>query len=74
MMLQLEIKGDNMRNIDIHCHILPGLDDGASSEKESLRMLKLAAKNGIKGVIATPHYSVGYPNLCPERIGSPVQN
>ena len=57
-----------MRNIDIHCHILPGLDDGASSEKESLRMLKLAAKNGIKGVIATPHYSVGYPNLCPERI------
>ena len=42
-----------MRIIDIHSHILSGVDDGASSEKESLQMLKMAVKQGMTGVIAT---------------------
>lgn len=41
--------------IDIHCHILPGVDDGARDEKESLGMLRTAAKEGIREVILTPH-------------------
>ena len=49
-----------MRKIDIHNHVLPGLDDGASDEKESMRMLKSAAKQGVISVIATPHYSPEY--------------
>lgn len=57
-----------MKIIDIHSHILPGFDDGASDERESLRMLKMAAKQGITGVIATPHFSVEYPNRNPEKI------
>jgi len=40
---------------DIHVHILPGLDDGASSVKESERMLREAQKNNISRIIATPH-------------------
>ncbi|MFQ8693906.1 MAG: CpsB/CapC family capsule biosynthesis tyrosine phosphatase [Blautia hansenii] len=36
-----------MKKIDIHSHILPGFDDGSSSEAESLQMLKMAAKQGI---------------------------
>ena len=41
--------------IDIHCHILPGIDDGARNAKESLRMAKIAAADGVKKIVATPH-------------------
>ena len=57
-----------MKIIDIHSHILPGLDDGASSERESIRMLKLAAKQGVTAVIATPHYSPEYLSKSPDEI------
>jgi len=42
--------------IDIHCHILSGMDDGASDLQESLEMARLAYKDGIRHIIATPHY------------------
>ena len=54
--------------IDTHSHILPGLDDGASDMQESIRMLRQAGQQGIRGVIATPHYSGRFPNICPDRI------
>lgn len=41
---------------DIHCHILPGIDDGAEDKKEMIRMLQLAYKEGIRTIIATPHF------------------
>lgn len=41
--------------IDIHAHILPGLDDGPSTLDESLEMARIAAKDGIRVIIATPH-------------------
>ena len=41
--------------IDIHCHILPGIDDGPEKLKTSLSMAAIAAKDGIHTVIATPH-------------------
>ncbi len=41
---------------DIHCHILPGIDDGAANEREMLQMLKVAYSQGIRYVFATPHY------------------
>jgi len=44
--------------IDIHTHILPGIDDGAADLYDSLEMLKIAAKNGVKGIVATPHCNV----------------
>ncbi|WP_106496250.1 tyrosine-protein phosphatase [Lentibacillus sp. Marseille-P4043] len=45
--------------IDINCHILPGLDDGPQSLRETLAMAKKAAKQGIHTVIATPHHNNG---------------
>ena len=57
-----------MRKIDIHCHIIPGLDDGAADLNESLEMLKIAWAQGFDTFIATPHYSLHYQNLCPELI------
>jgi len=41
---------------DIHTHILPEVDDGASSMKEALDMLECAYNNGIRRIIATPHF------------------
>lgn len=43
------------RFIDIHAHILPGVDDGAKNMAESLAMLKQAQREGIRTVILTPH-------------------
>ena len=46
--------------IDIHSHIIPNLDDGSSSIEESLKMIKIAIKDGITTIVATPHI---YNNL-----------
>lgn len=43
--------------IDIHSHILPGIDDGAKSSSETLDLLKKAEKEGISSIIATPHHN-----------------
>ena len=42
--------------IDFHSHILPGIDDGSSSIEESVELLKMLKGQGIKTVVATPHY------------------
>ena len=41
--------------IDIHCHILPEVDDGARNLEESLTMLRQEVKQGVAAVILTPH-------------------
>ncbi|MFD1020253.1 tyrosine-protein phosphatase [Thalassobacillus hwangdonensis] len=43
--------------IDLHCHILPGVDDGANSMKDSLEMAKKAVDEGIDTIVATPHHA-----------------
>ena len=42
--------------VDLHCHILPGVDDGASDLRESLAMLCLARDSGVAEIAATPHF------------------
>ena len=44
---------------DIHCHLLPGLDDGAFLPDESLLMAEMAAKNGTRTMVCTPHWMPG---------------
>src|SRR5712692_6423612 len=46
--------------VDLHCHILSGLDDGAKSPEESLAMAEMAIADGITHVVATPHSSNEY--------------
>lgn len=43
--------------VDIHCHILPAIDDGPSTMGEALQMARIAAADGIRQVVATPHVS-----------------
>lgn len=48
--------------IDIHSHILPGVDDGSKDMEMSMEMAKIYVENNIKKVIATPHYIEGIKN------------
>ncbi|SHO49549.1 CpsB/CapC family capsule biosynthesis tyrosine phosphatase [Anaerocolumna xylanovorans] len=50
------------RLIDIHCHILPAVDNGSVSMDQTKRMLKIAYEEGITYIIATPHYGAGCVN------------
>jgi protein-tyrosine phosphatase len=57
--------------IDIHSHILWGMDDGAPTEEVSLEMLRLAAGAGTTDIVATPHSNGEFeyqPELIAERI------
>lgn len=42
--------------IDLHCHIIYGVDDGPSKIQDSMRMILAAQKIGVNTIIATPHY------------------
>ena len=56
--------------IDIHCHLLPGLDDGPDSFEMSLEMAEMAIADGVTHVIATPHahpHHVFDPELIKQR-------
>ncbi|MCJ7603799.1 MAG: hypothetical protein MUO63_20165 [Desulfobulbaceae bacterium] len=64
--------------IDLHCHILPGIDDGARDGKEALRMARVAADDGITHIVATPHvretlHPVGFLKKCVARLNSILQ-
>ena len=48
-----------MTIVDMHCHILPGVDDGPATMKESLAALKEAQRQGIGAMIVTPHFHPG---------------
>lgn len=55
-----------MRNVtDFHSHILPGIDDGSASVEESIALLTMEAEQGVRRVVATPHFYAGYDS--PER-------
>lgn len=45
--------------IDLHCHILPGIDDGAQTMEDSLSMARQAVSEGIHTIVATPHHQNG---------------
>jgi protein-tyrosine phosphatase len=45
--------------IDIHSHVLPGIDDGAAELAESLDILRLAGERGTQIIVATPHHKPG---------------
>lgn len=52
--------------VDIHSHVLPGVDDGSQSIGESMELLGLSWEEGFRVVFATPHYGIenGYAPRC----------
>ncbi len=43
-------------SVDYHCHLLPGIDDGAKNVEESLDIINVLKENSFTSVVATPHY------------------
>ncbi|MGH9534503.1 MAG: tyrosine-protein phosphatase [Terriglobales bacterium] len=60
------------RYVDIHCHILPGLDDGAASMQDSVDMARMAQADGTSDIVATPHanfqFSYDPPKIAALRV------
>lgn len=57
---------------DIHCHLLPGLDDGAATLEDALAMAEMAVADGLKTIVATPHQLGNHPNNSAENIRAAV--
>ncbi len=49
--------------VDFHSHILPGIDDGSASLEESIAMLRMEAEQGIRHVVATPHFYAQHDSI-----------
>ena len=56
--------------IDLHCHLLPGMDDGPANSAEALRLCRIAVADGITHAIATPHIHPGRWDNCRGSIAS----
>jgi protein-tyrosine phosphatase len=48
--------------IDLHCHVLPGIDDGPETIEGSVALARAAANMGVRTLVATPHVSRRHPN------------
>ena len=44
---------------DIHCHIIPGVDDGAKDRKTAMELLRMEHNDGVGRIIVTPHFRRG---------------
>lgn len=57
---KLDLKRGLKLIIDIHSHILPGIDDGSKNMEETAKILSMAVEEGIQGIVATSHYEAGF--------------
>ena len=46
----------NFFDTDFHCHVLPGIDDGADSLEESIKLIQMQMNQGVRNIVATPHF------------------
>lgn len=59
--------------VDMHSHVLPGIDDGAQNVGESIFLIKKMMDVGIKKIIATPHIMVDFYRNTPEIINAALE-
>lgn len=59
--------------IDIHLHILPGVDDGPASMEESVALARALVSEGVSVAIATPHYNDQFPHLSADDVEQRVE-
>jgi protein-tyrosine phosphatase len=59
--------------VDMHCHLLAGLDDGPRSQAEAVAMCRMVYDEGVRMVVATAHQNERYPLLSPDRIRQATQ-
>lgn len=54
--------------IDLHAHVLPGIDDGPRDMEGAIALIRQAFEDGIKTIVATPHVGNGIYNPTPEQV------
>jgi len=54
--------------VDLHSHVLPGIDDGPEQVEESLAMARVAARAGTQTLVATPHVRDDHPRVRPTEV------
>lgn len=54
--------------MDMHSHILPGVDDGSPDEETSLAIIRQLIKSGVRGACCTPHIMLRYPGNTPREL------
>src|SRR5437660_266867 len=54
--------------VDMHCHLLAGLDDGPAIDADAVAMCRMAYDEGTRMIAATAHQNDRYPSVTPERI------
>lgn len=59
---------DNIKVVDMHCHILPKVDDGAYDLNESLQMLSIGKCEGVSKIVLTPHFKNYHKNVSNKRL------
>jgi protein-tyrosine phosphatase len=60
--------------VDLHCHLLAGLDDGPAGAEEALAMCQIASIDGTRLASATAHQNEQHPGVTPERIRETCRN
>jgi protein-tyrosine phosphatase len=56
--------------VDLHCHLLPDLDDGPATVEESVALAAELAAGGVTAVVATPHFRDDHPRVRPARLAA----
>jgi protein-tyrosine phosphatase len=56
--------------IDLHCHLLPGIDDGPADESGSVLLARFLADSGVATVAATPHLRADHPGVVPGELAA----
>src|SRR5471030_3396643 len=59
--------------VDMHSHVLPGIDDGAQNPEESIALIRKMMALGIKKIIATPHIMADYYKNTAETINGALE-
>jgi len=59
--------------VDMHSHVLPGIDDGAKTPEDSIILIRKMMELGIKKIIATPHVMIDFYRNTPETIANSLE-
>lgn len=59
--------------VDMHSHVLPGIDDGAKTPQDSIILIRKMMELGIKKIIATPHVMIDFYRNTPETIADSLE-
>src|SRR4051794_22040261 len=68
-----QANGQGLRMIDVHCHLLPAVDDGSKSWETTRAMLRVAAEDGITHIVCTPHANDEFPYDRPAHLALTAQ-